>query len=304
MGEFIVSIAHTPAGEALALALALLSALAHALFGAINKGGADPFLNRGAINIAYGAMALPLALFVFPLPSPALWAALGATYLVHIVYEWFQAASFHRGAFTLVYPIARGTSPVATVAVALVLFNERLTLIQWLGLLLLSLSIYAFALANLRDRADGAPARAALISAILTALGTGVMIAVYTNVDAYGIRLADDPFTFLAWFYVLGGVGFPIIAAHRWRRMPSAMRPPVKDLAIRGFFGAIIAFISFGALMLATRLDKIGEAAALRETSIIFGAAIGVLIFKEKIDGLRIALIIAIAAGAVLIELG
>lgn len=70
MGEWIVAIAGTPAGERLALALALLSALSHATFGAINKGGQDPHLNRGAINICYSAMAAPFALFVFPLPSP------------------------------------------------------------------------------------------------------------------------------------------------------------------------------------------------------------------------------------------
>lgn len=304
MGEFIVSIAGTPAGEALALALALLSALSHAVFGAVNKGGADPFLNRGAINVFYSLMALPVALFVLPWPTLELWAALGITFLVHILYEWLQAASFHRGAFTLVYPIARGTSPLATVAVALVVFEERLSGLQWVGLMLLSFSIYAFAIANLRDKADNAPPRAALVSAILTALATGLMIAVYTNVDAFGIRLAENPFTFLAWFFVLGGFGFPIIALRRWRLTPPAQRPAVRDLALRGFFGAIIAYVSFGALMLATRLDKVGEAAAVRETSIVFGAAIGVLIFKERIDLLRIGLIFAIAAGAILIEVG
>jgi hypothetical protein len=31
--------------------------------------------------------------------------------------------------------------------------------------------------------------------------------------------------------------------------------------------GAFVAYFSFGAIMLATRLDKVGEAATLRETS-------------------------------------
>ncbi|MEL6980281.1 MAG: multidrug transporter, partial [Pseudomonadota bacterium] len=96
-GELIVSLAGTPGGEALAFALALLSALAHAVFGAVNKGGADPFLNRGAINIAYSLMAAPFALFILPWPTPELFAALFATYLVHILFEWLQASSFERG---------------------------------------------------------------------------------------------------------------------------------------------------------------------------------------------------------------
>ena len=36
---------------------------------------------------------------------------------------------------------------------------------------------------------------------------------------------------------------------------------------MRGFAGGLIAFLSFGSIMMATRLDKVGEAAVLRETS-------------------------------------
>jgi len=86
--------------------------------------------------------------------------------------------------------------------------------------------------------------------------------------------------------------------------MPVEARPALDELAIRGIFGAFIAFLSFGAVMLATRLDKVGEAAALRETSIVFATALGVLIFREKIDLTRLGLIFLIAFGAILIELG
>ena len=41
-------------------------------------------------------------------------------------------------------------------------------------------------------------------------------------------------------------------------------RPDPIPLLRKGFIGALIAFLSFGAVMLATRLDKVGEAAALR----------------------------------------
>jgi len=305
MGALIVEIAGTPAGDALALALALLSALAHAIFGAINKGGRDPYINRGAINVAYGLIALPFALFVFPPPTPELWAALAGVYLLHIVYEWLQARSYEIGGFTVVYPIARGTGPLVTAIAAGFVFGEGLRAGQWAGLLLLSGAIYALAWANLRalGAADLAAAKQ-LRTAIATALLAGVMISAYTTWDAYGIRLAADPFTFLAWFFVLGGCGFPLIAAARWRRLRPQDRPALNDLAVRGLFGALIAFLSFGAVMLATRVGHVGEAAAIRETSIVFATAIGVLIFRERIDGLRLGLIGLIALGAVLIKVG
>ena len=312
MGELIVSLAGTEAGEALALALALLAAVSHAIFGAIHKSGADPFLNRGAINIVYGTLALPFALFVFPLPSPELWRMLAVVFVVHIVYEWYQAACYARGEFTLVYPIARGTGPLVVCLLAWLVFGERLALSQWFGALLLSFAIMALALFNLRDRGlvgalDGSidPERTAAIRlAIVTALITGGLIATYTIIDAYAIRLADDPFTFLAWFFTLSGFGFPWIAYVRWRRMAPSQRPPLGDLAVRGVFGAIIALTSFGALLLATRLDKVGEAAALRETSIIFATAIGVLIFREKVGVQKLGIIGLIVLGAILVEFG
>ena len=64
----------------------------------------------------------------------------------------------------------------------------------------------------------------------------------------------------------------------------------------------MIAFFSFGSLMLATRIGNVGEAAALRETSIIFATGIGVIFFKESVSALKLLAILMIALGAVLIE--
>lgn len=300
MGEIFVSMAGTPQGEVLALFLALMSALAHAIFAAVNKGGVDPYLNRGAINVAYSIMAAPFALFVFPLPSEQLIPLLFFSFLLHIAYEWFQAAAFSRGSFTLVYPIARGIGPVITALLALFVFSETLVLSQWFGLLLLSGAIFSLAFINLGETELNAEAKRGLLTSILLAVCAGVFVALYTTVDAVGIRTAFDPFTFLAWFFFLGGFGFPIVAYSRWVNLDN--KPEVQPLIIRGVFGALIAFFSFGTLMLATRIGKVSEAAALRETSIIFATGIGVLFFHEKVDLKRMFAISLIALGAILIE--
>ena len=44
---------------------------------------------------------------------------------------------------------------------------------------------------------------------------------------------------------------------------------------LRCVIGGVVGIFSFGSIMLATRLDKVGEAAILRETSTVFGALIG-----------------------------
>ncbi len=300
MGESFVNLAGTQAGEDLALVLALVSAFAHAVFAALNKQGIDPYLNRGAINLAYSLMAAPFALFVFPLPEGFLVPVLAVSFIFHVGYEWMQSAAFTKGAFTLVYPIARGTGPLVTAILALFVFSENLELSQWAGILLLSGAIISLAGINMREKQVNDSIRAALLPSIFLAVGAGFFVALYTTVDAYGIRITANPFTFLAWFFFLGGFGFPVIAYRRYQAME--VKPHLKPLIIRGFTGASIAFFSFATLMLATRIGKVSEAAALRETSIIFATVIGVVFLGEKVSIAKVGVICLIALGALLIE--
>ena len=82
--------------------------------------------------------------------------------------------------------------------------------------------------------------------------------------------------------------------------MPNIQLCLLVVLVIRFF----VAFFSFGSIMLATRLDKVGEAAVLRETSTVFAALIGWLVLKETVGPRRIALMALIALGAVIVEMG
>ena len=68
--------------------------------------------------------------------------------------------------------------------------------------------------------------------------------------------------------------------------------------------GGVVAFFSFGSIMLATRLDIVGEAAVLRETSTVFAALIGWLFLKETVGPRRMLLMTLIALGAVVVEVG
>ena len=78
--------------------------------------------------------------------------------------------------------------------------------------------------------------------------------------------------------------------------------PAIGPLMTRGVIGGLVAFMSFGAIMMATRLDKVGEAAVLRETSTVFAALIGWLMLGENVGPRRLALMALIALGAVIVE--
>lgn len=279
--------------------LALSAAFLHAVFGALQKGRHDPWLTRGAVDASYCVMAAPFALFVVPWPEPHMWTIFAIAWVIHMIYKLLQAWAYTKGAYTVVYPVVRGTGPLFTVVGAYLLFEETFTAMQWLGVLVLLAGIYGLAFYNLRNLTQG---RETLAMALGLAVATGVFVALYTTWDAYGIRATADPFTFLAWFFMIDGFAFPFISAWHYRRM--ANPPTLPPLALRGVIGGIIAFLSFGAVMLATRLDKVGEAAVLRETSTVFAALIGWLFLRETVGPRRLALMALIALGAVIVEVG
>ncbi|MDK3016119.1 EamA family transporter [Pseudodonghicola flavimaris] len=299
MSQFLLSLEGTEAGHTAALFLAVLAAFLHAVFGALQKGRHDPWLSRGAIDGAYFVMAAPFALFVVPWPEPHMWPIFAGAWVIHVIYKLLQALAYTKGAYTVVYPVVRGTGPLFAVIGAGLLFGEHFTAVQWLGVAVLLAGIFGLALYNLIYLQT---ARDTLVPALLLAVATGLFVALYTTYDAYGIRSTADPFTFLAWFFTFDGIVMPVIALLRYRTM--AERPALAPLALRGFSGGIVAFFSFGAIMLATRLDKVGEAAVLRETSTVFAALIGWLVLKETVGPRRIALMSLIALGAVIVELG
>lgn len=296
---WLAAIEGTPEGRTLALGLALFAAVAHAVFGALQKGRHDPWLTRGAIDVSYSAMALPVALFLVPWPEGRAWAILAGAVAIHLGYKLAQAMAYTRGAFTVVYPIVRGSSPLVTVFVAGLAFDERYTHVQWLGVVLLSGAILALSAVNVAGVAIG---RRRLVAAVAWALVTGVFVALYTNYDAYGIRATPNPFTFLAWFFVLDGLLFPWVALARYRAMTAP--PALGPLLRRGVIGGLVAYMSFGSILMATRIDKVGQAAVLRETSVVFAALIGWAFLGERVGTLRAGLVILIAAGAVVVEFG
>lgn len=299
LSDWLIALEGTGAGHRLALILALVAAFLHAVFGALQKGRHDPWLTRGAIDFAYAAMAAPFAIFVVPRPEPFMWPIFATAFVIHLAYKMLQAQAYTKGAYTVVYPVVRGTGPLFAVIGAYLLFGEVFSVVQWLGVAVLLSGIFGLAVYNLMYLdSERDTLRAALTLAVIT----GLFVALYTTYDAYGIRATADPFTFLAWFFLFDGLVMPVIAALRWRRM--AERPMPGPLLLRGFAGGLIAFASFGSIMLATRLDKVGEAAVLRETSTVFAAIIGWLVLKETVGPRRIVLMGLIAAGAVIVETG
>ena len=297
MTEWFLAIEGTESGRQFAFFLALMAGVLHAAFGAMQKGSVDPWIMRGAIDISYGLMALPIVIYMVPWPETYQFVILVGVWFIHTAYKILQAMAYTRGAYTVVYPIARGSAPLFTVIGAYFLFGEIFGLGEWFGLLILLSGIFGLAIYNLvTNEVD----RKTLNMALGLAFCTGLFVALYTTYDAYGIRNSADPFTFVAWLFLIDSFAMPIIAFVYAQKNKILLRG--NGLFWRGPIGGVLAVTSFGSILLATRLDKVGEAAILRETSVIFAALMGWLFLKEEVGAYRLILMSLIVLGAVLVE--
>ncbi|MBT2379646.1 EamA family transporter [Streptomyces sp. ISL-111] len=122
--------------------------------------------------------------------------------------------------------------------------------------------------------------------AIVAALGTGLAIAGYTTVDGVGVRASGTSLGYVAWLMILEGLAIPAYAYYRHRAGPAAQ---LRPFAVRGLLGAALSVVAYGLVLWAQTRARLAPIAALRESSIIVGAAIGTLFFKERFGAPRIA---------------
>ena len=88
----------------------------------------------------------------------------------------------------------RGTAPIFAIVAAYLVFDERFSIIQWLGVLILLSGIFGLAAYNMRFLKTN---RDRLPVALIFATATGTFVAIYTAYDAWGIRQSLNPIIFV-----------------------------------------------------------------------------------------------------------
>jgi drug/metabolite transporter (DMT)-like permease len=70
-----------------------------------------------------------------------------------------------------------------------------------------------------------------------------------------------------------------------------------------GALGGVMAVATYSATLWAMTVAPVAMVAALRESSILFVVVISAWVLKERVDGRRLALVCAIAGGAMVLRL-
>jgi drug/metabolite transporter (DMT)-like permease len=279
--------------DAFVFTAVLFAAACHAGWNAAIKRGVDPLATTALISV--GAALVGLAMLPFAgLPAKAAWPWVTASVLIHLIYFAALIESYRAGDMSQVYPIARGSAPLMTAIATTALVGERLSVFGWAGIILLAAGVLLISLRGGRDLAclDR--------RAVGFALFTAVTICAYSVVDGLGARNAGSANAYSVALFV--GIG-PVMAIYALARRGSAALTATRNLWAIGLAGGALQFGSYGVAIWAMTLAPIATVAALRETSVLFGAVIAVVVLKEPLRVSRIIAALLIVVGLALIRL-
>jgi drug/metabolite transporter (DMT)-like permease len=187
-----------------------------------------------------------------------------------------------------VYTIARGMAPALVTAGAVLAAGEVPALGPGLGVLAISAGVMLVGVN-----------RSAPLPATFWALLTGAAIAGYSLVDALGVRVNGDVFSYKGWGALF--TFLPISLLVIVRRGPAGFAAAAAGRWGRGMAAGAISSAGFMLVLWAQMRAPIGPITALRETSVIFGAALAALLLKERVTARRWAGAAVVCAGAMLI---
>lgn len=271
-------------------ALVVFAGVVHAAWNAIASRIEDRLVAFGLIGLSEAVIGA-VALAFTGLPR---WSAVGflaASAAIHIAYTYALLYSYRLGGFGRAYPLARGTAPLLVAVGGWFLASEHLDGRQIAGTCTIAAALLAITLAGGRPRRGD---RAATAVALLT----GVTIALYTVLDGLGVRRGHDPFAYVSLLFVAEGAAIAAIAAVSLRRTP---RRPASGDVRAGVVAGALSMVAYGIVVWAQMRGPLALVSALRETSVISGALISALLFREPFARRRIAPAIAVAAGIILV---
>jgi drug/metabolite transporter (DMT)-like permease len=214
--------------------------------------------------------------------------------LVHGLYPFFLVAAYRHGDLSAVFPVARGTAPLGVIVLAGIITGATTSWAKMLCIGLISIGVMTFAFER------GTFATPSRRRGVGLAVITGLIIAVYTTIDAIGLRVAETNMAYIVWLFVLDGIFVSASVAFVRR---NNLRPFLKKNWKQALLGGVLGVITYGLALFALGLGAIVEIAALRETSIVIAALIGALFLGEAFGARRMFAAVLVASGVVALQM-
>jgi len=266
------------------IGLTLSAALFHAIWNALLRSGGDRLWSVTVMSFVTTAAAIPAA-FLLPLPLPGCWSYIAISAVLQVAYGIFLAYAYRHGELSQIYPVIRGSVPLLVTLGGFLLASQRLSRPGLLGIFMVSAGIASLALGKDRISTRG----------LVLALATALFVACYVTADGIGVRLAGNAQSYTAWIFLTYGALLPPASLWLRRGLTSSAR---RGETARAMAGGVLSIVSYGAMVTALSLGKLGPVSALRETSVIFSMLMGRLLLGEPLTRRRIVTGTVVALGA------
>ena len=281
--------------DPLPFTLVIASAVSHALWNYVAKEAGDKDSFMLLLNVLSLGIFLPFFFVIlpeiyFPVEILPFFAASG---VAETIYFLALGKAYEEGDLSVVYPVAR-SSPMFVAIAASLLIGEKITLWGGLGIALILVGVYVLHLKGWSGeeltrplKALGAPASR---YAFVAAIGT----TVYSISDKMGVT-AVDPLLYSFWlgFVITGMLSLVIVR----RRGVSTLREELRGSLFKVALAGVLMKGGYMLVLVAMSLAQVSYILALRQVSVVLGAALGVVLLKERYGGVRIV-------GSIIIFLG
>ena len=291
---------------ALSLALVILAGLIHAIWNiAAKKAGGDArFATFTGLLMAliWAPLGIWLGWDALPTWGSVEWSFVAASGILHVLYYVTLLRGYRKADLTVVYPLARGSGPLLSSLVAILVLGERITAFGAVGIVAVVAGVFFVAGGPGLFRAAHDPAKQPGIrKGMLYGLLTGAFIASYTVVDGYAVKivlmspiLLDYYGNFVRLLFLVPTVlRDRATAARHWREQWK------YALVV-----ATISPIGYVLVLYAMKAAPLSHVAPAREVSMLFAALLGGQLLGEGDRLARIAGATLIAFGVMALALG
>ena len=278
------------------VAAVLFGALLHASWNALIKSGSDQQLDTALIHMLGCGVGAALVAVV-GLPVPAAWPWLAASVAIHVGYYVTLVGAYRHGDLGFAYPVMRGTAPLLVALASGQLIGEHVPQAAWLGVAGISVGVLAIGLTRV------APGGGSRRHAMAYALANAAIIASYTIVDGIGVRASANALQYVGLLFLVDGLPYFAIVLFARR---AALAPAFAYMRRRwpiATLGSCASLGSYGIALWAMTRAPVASVAALRETSVLFAALLGVVLLKERFRVQRAIGTGAIIAGVMALQL-
>jgi drug/metabolite transporter (DMT)-like permease len=264
--------------SAAALGLALAAAALHAAWNLLLARERDTEATTAVAFVFFVIATAPLAAATWRVEGAA-WPYIAASGALELVYIALLAAAYRRYELSLVYPLARGLSPVLALLAVVVAVGARPSAGEIAGVVTVAVGVLS--VRGFRRATRGAALAVAIAASI----------AGYTVVDRYGIQHANAaPYLVLV---MLGpAVTYPLAVGRR--RLVAALRPVAVVIGI-------VSAATYLLVLLALRLASAPSVSAVRETSVVIAVLLARTVLAEPVGARRLAGAAVVAAGIALL---